>query len=204
MCSDADDFGQSASERMKGGEGELASHLRLPKERGVLALSLFYNFHQTNFTRTHSMNRQHTQLIDRLEATGKEFIAAVGQIPEKQINAVPTDGEWSLHQALAHTRDTEANVFTYRTGLILNSKTPPTVANFSQEEYNVDHYSPKEPVKKILTEFSKARRQLVKNLRATQDSDWKRYAIHPEYGNIPIEYIALHAYTHTLTIWSNS
>ena len=144
------------------------------------------------------MNKQHTQLVDRIEASGAELADALGQLSAEQIARVPKEGEWSLHQVMSHVRDTEVQVFAYRIGLILKNDAPPTVQNFDQEEWMRDHYSPSEPLKAIVAEFRGARRKLVKLLRGTKDSDWKRYAIHPLYGNIPIEYIALHSYAHSL------
>lgn len=144
------------------------------------------------------MNKQHTQLVDRLEASADELANALAQIPADQIALSPKDGEWSLHQVMSHVRDTEAQVFAYRVGLILNSDTAPAVKNFDQEEWTRDHYSADEPLKNMVAEFRAARRKLVKLLRGTKDSDWKRYAVHSLYGNIPIEYIALHSYDHTL------
>lgn len=144
------------------------------------------------------MNKQHTQLIDRLEASADELAGALAQLSAQEIARDPADGEWSLHKVMSHVRDTEAQVFAYRIGLILKSDTPPAVANFDQEEWTREHYSAQEPLKNIVAEFRSARRKLVKLLRGTKDSDWKRYAVHPVYGNIPIEYIALHSYAHTL------
>lgn len=142
------------------------------------------------------MNKQHTQLIDRLEASGAEVSKAFERLSDEQINRVPKEGEWSLHKAMAHLRDTEVQVFAYRVKLILNSDEPPHVQNFVQEEYFVEHYAPDEPRAKMVREFRKARRKLVKHLRATKKKDWARYAIHPEFGNTPLEYIARHAYAH--------
>ncbi len=144
------------------------------------------------------MNKQHTLLVDRLEASAAELSDALAQLSTEQIARVPNEDEWSLHQIMSHVRDTEAQVFAYRVGLILASETPPTVQNFDQEAWMREHYTPSEPLKEIVSEFRSARRKLVKLLRNTRDSDWKRYAIHPLYGNIPIEYIALHTYAHTL------
>jgi uncharacterized damage-inducible protein DinB len=142
------------------------------------------------------MNKQHTQLIDRLEASGAQVIKEFEKLSDEQVNQVPQNGEWSLHKAMAHLRDTEQQVFLYRVKLILNSDSPPQVQNFVQEEYFAEHYSPDEPRKKLVREFRKARRKLVKLLSDTKKKDWARYAIHPQYGNIPIEYVARHAYSH--------
>jgi hypothetical protein len=144
------------------------------------------------------MKKQHTALIARLEASAGEVAAAITHVTPAQIQRVPRPGEWSLHQAIAHLRDTEVQVFAYRAARILQENAPPVVASFNQEEWMRDHYTPDEPLQKILAEFRAARRKLVKLLRGTTDKDWTRYAIHPEYGRISIEYIALHAYNHTL------
>ncbi len=144
------------------------------------------------------MHKRHTRLIDRLEETGDEVVEAFGQLSDGQIQRVPKEGGWSLHAAMAHLRDTEVNVFLYRVKLILQSDAPPNVENFDQDEWNKMHYSADEPRDKIVQEFRKARKKLVKNLRGMRKKDWARYAIHPLYGKIPIDYIAHHAYSHTL------
>lgn len=144
------------------------------------------------------MNKQHTLLIERLQDSAAQVADAVKGLSPEQLNRIPKEGEWSLHGALAHLRDTDAQVFLYRTARILKEKEPPVVASFNQEEWSRDYYSADEPLKNVIGEFLAARRKLVKLLRGTTDKDWKRYAVHPEYGNISIEYIALHAYNHTL------
>ncbi|MBI4674360.1 MAG: DinB family protein [Chloroflexi bacterium] len=144
------------------------------------------------------MQKQHLQLIARLEASAVEVAVASKSVTAAQLKRVPREGEWSLHQALSHLRDTEVQVFAYRAARILKETEPPLVANFDQEEWMREHYVENEPLKKIVAEFRAARRKLVKLLRNIKDKDWTRYAIHPEYGKISLEYIALHAYNHTL------
>jgi hypothetical protein len=144
------------------------------------------------------MNKQHTVLLDRLEDSANQVADAVKQLSAERLNHIPKEGEWSLHEALAHLRDTDVQVFLYRVGRILKEQESPKVASFDQPEWSREHYSRDEPVEQIVSEFRTARRKLVKLLRGTTDKDWARYAVHPEYGVIPIEYIALHAYNHTL------
>lgn len=144
------------------------------------------------------MNTAHSQLIERLDDSAVQVATAVKPLSAEQIKRVPREGEWSLHQALSHLRDTEVQVFSYRVARILKETEPPLVANFDQEEWMREHYAENEALKKIVAEFRAARRKLVKLLRSTKDNDWTRCAIHPEYGKISIEYIALHAYNHTL------
>lgn len=144
------------------------------------------------------MNKQHADQIERLEASAGEVANALKRVTPAQLQRVPRPGEWSLHQALAHLRDTEVQVFSYRPARILKEPAPPVVANFNQEDWMREHYKADEPIQNIVAEFRAARRKLVRLLRNTTDKDWTRYAIHPEYGNISVEYIALHAYNHTL------
>jgi hypothetical protein len=144
------------------------------------------------------MNKQRKLLLERLDDSAKQVADAVKELSDEQLNQIPKEGEWSLHGALAHLRDTDKEVFVYRMARILKEKEPPTVAAFNQDEWNKEHYSPDEPMDKIMSEFLAARRKLVKLLSKTKKKDWARYAIHPEYGNIPVEYIARHAYNHTL------
>jgi hypothetical protein len=144
------------------------------------------------------MNKQHAQLVERLEASAGEVADALARLPDEILNRMPPDGGWSLHANLSHLRDTEVRVFMPRVQLTLSQDAPPMVQNFDQEEWMRGHYGPDEPVKQMVGEFRAARRKLVKLLQTARDKDWARCAIHPLYGRIPIEYTALHCYAHTL------
>jgi len=144
------------------------------------------------------MNRAHARLTDRIEESGKDLISYLAQLTDEEIHRVPAPNEWSIHGVLAHLRDTEQHVFLKRTKRILGAAEPPSVENFDQEQWNRDHYSPEEPRKKIIGEFRRARRGVLQLLRKTTDKDWSRWAMHPEYGKISIEWLATHNYSHTL------
>jgi hypothetical protein len=148
--------------------------------------------------RPRPMNRQHAKLIERIEESGNDFLAYLAELTDEEIHRVPGQGEWSIHAVLAHLRDTEEHVFLKRTKRILGASEPPNVENFSQDEWNRDHYSSEEPRKKIISELRAARRGLLRLLRKTTDKDWSRWALHPEYGRISIEWLAVHDYSHTL------
>jgi len=143
------------------------------------------------------MNKQHTQLVDRLEDSGEQVLEAVRKLDAARMQERQGE-EWSLHQVLAHLRDTDKQVFLYRLERILDSDAPPDVPVFDQDQWSREHYATSEPTENILSEFRRARRAFVKRLRATTDKDWARYAVHPQYGNISIEYLATHTYAHTL------
>lgn len=144
------------------------------------------------------MNRTHARLIDRIESSGKDLLFYLAQLSDEEIERVPGQGEWSIHAVLAHVRDTEQHVFLKRAKIILAASAPPAVENFDQEQWNRDHYSVHEPRKKIIAEFKAARQSLLRLLKRTTDKEWKRWAVHPEYGKISIEWLAMHAYNHTI------
>jgi uncharacterized damage-inducible protein DinB len=139
----------------------------------------------------------HARLIDRLEANGAELLWYVSLLSNEEIHAPPKPRAWSIHQTLCHLRDVEQQVFLYRAERILKEDAP-RVPDFDQDKWMRQHYSPREPIKNILNDFKTARRKFVTRLRRATDRDWARSAIHPEYGNISLEWLVTHCYNHTL------
>ena len=143
------------------------------------------------------MNRSRTAWIDRLEQSGKDYLRYVSRLSDSQIHDVPAPGEWSMHQVVAHVRDTERYVFLERVRRILK-ETHPAVENFDQDVWNRDHYDPSEPFKKIVADFRVSRRKLVSLLRKSKEKDWENWAMHSEYRKITIDWLVMHDYHHTL------
>ncbi len=143
------------------------------------------------------MNRQRAAWVDRLEQSGKDYFRYISQLTDADIASAPAAGEWTLHQVVAHMRDTEQLVFLARTQRILKEEHP-AVQNFDQDEWNKTHYDPNEPFKKIVAEFRAARRKLVSLLRKSTDKDWDNWAMHSEYNKISLDWLAMHNYHHTL------
>ncbi len=143
------------------------------------------------------MNRWHKGLIERLEANGKELVWYVGRLADDQIHALPEPNAWNIHQVLCHVRDTERQVFLSRAQRILKEDAPQVVA-FDQHAWMDQHYWPAEPLKTVLSQFKSARRRLIALLVKTNDKQWARYAIHPELGNISLEWLVTHCYNHTM------
>jgi DNA phosphorothioation-dependent restriction protein DptG len=143
------------------------------------------------------MNRQRAAWIDRLEQSGKDYLRYVSQLSEADLHRAPAPGEWTMHQVVAHVRDTERQVFLARVQRIMNEEHP-AVQNFDQDQWNKDHYDPNEPFKEIVADFRAARRQLVALLRKTKNADWDNWAIHSAYGKISLDWLVRHDYHHTL------
>ncbi len=143
------------------------------------------------------MNRTRAAWIDRLEQSGKDYLRYVSQLTETDVHHAPKPGEWTIHQVVAHVRDTEQRVFLARAQRIM-TEPHPAVQNFDQDEWNKDHYDPNEPFKKIVADFRAARRKLIALLRQARNADWDNWAIHSEYGRISLDWLVMHSYHHTM------
>ncbi len=142
------------------------------------------------------MNREHKRLVERLESSGEDLLSYLGKFSEQEILEQPAPNEWSIHQVVSHLRDTEERVFLYRVKRILKEDHP-EVPNFDQDAWQREHYSPTEPLKKMLADFRSARRKQIVLLRKTTDKDWDRTARHPEYGVISVNWLVNHNVNHT-------
>ena len=78
------------------------------------------------------MNRTRAALIDRLAASGDDFVWYVRHLDANELNAAASPGEWTIHQVAAHMRDTEQHAFLARAERMLK-ETHPSVENFDQE-----------------------------------------------------------------------
>ncbi len=143
------------------------------------------------------MDPRRAQLIDRLEASGQDYMWLVNRLEETEMFTPPAPGEWTIHQLVAHMRDTEEQVFLLRTERILR-EVHPAVLNFDQDVWNREHYLASEPLRKINSEFRAARRKVVRLLRQATKKDWDNWALHPEYGRISLDWLLEHNYHHTL------
>jgi hypothetical protein len=117
---------------------------------------------------------------------------------DEQIHTPPAPKEWSIHQVAAHMRDTQQRVFVYRAQRLVK-EAHPTVENFDQDLWHRDHYSPKEPLKDIISEYRIAHRKFIRVLRFATEETWQNYAVHPDFGKISLEWLALHNYQHNLS-----
>jgi hypothetical protein len=143
------------------------------------------------------MNRKRAGLVDRLEQSGKDYLWCLSQLTEEEIHAPTAPGEWTIHQVVAHVRDTEQHAFLARLERMLKEEHP-AVQNFDQDEWNKTHYDPNEPFKKIVAEFRAARRKFMQLIRKSTDKDWANWAMHSAYGKISLDWLAMHNYHHTM------
>lgn len=106
----------------------------------------------------------------------------------------PKEGEWSVHECLAHLRNIEREVFLYRVRRTVNEDRPPLEV-FDEEAYHRKHWSAAEPLPAMLTGYLSARQEMIDLLAAAPD--WSRQGIHATRGPVSLAWQADYALGHT-------
>lgn len=150
-----------------------------------------------NRGRVDNMDFKRQELIDRLEASGKEFVAWLKLFAPEQAHPASRANNWSPREIAIHLRDTEEQVFLLRTLRALQGDHSP-VPVFVQEDWAREHPSDDESLEDIVADFRAARRKLVRRLRNASNREWQAYAVHPKLGKLPVGLMAEFNYSHTL------
>ena len=106
----------------------------------------------------------------------------------------PKEGEWSVHECLAHLRDIERQVFLVRVGRIAREDRP-RLEFFDEVAYHREHWNEAEPLDSILGDYRSARAEIVSLLEGAPD--WSRIGVHATRGPIALEWQADYALGHT-------
>ena len=122
-------------------------------------------------------------LVNRLKQAAKEFYEACESLDP----STKLDGEWTLHQIVAHLRDLNQLVYEKRVRDILAEENP-LFENFDPEAWMLSHYEPNEPMKEILDEFITNIDGLCTTLSALPVEAWSRESRHETIGDkLPLQ-----------------
>jgi hypothetical protein len=143
------------------------------------------------------MEIKRKQLIDRLEANGKEFVSYFLQYADQDSRTAPASDQWSVRQIAIHMRDTEEQVFLLRSSRAL-TEDHPMASLFIQEEWDKEHPSDHESFEQIVGDFRAARRKLIRLLRNASNTDWNKFILHPKLGKQSVGLMAVFNYSHSL------
>ncbi len=109
-------------------------------------------------------------------------------VDEANLEIAPP-GEWSIRVVMAHLLSTEWQVFRMRLERML-TEDQPTVAIFDQVAWAAEYQKqPLELSSKIITDFTVQRQASIRLIENLKDADWKRTAIHPERGQISVDWL---------------
>ncbi len=118
------------------------------------------------------------KLLARLNEAMMEFCAACESFKDPFTKA---DGDWTVHQIAAHTRDVDQFVYGMRIRRTL-SEDNPQFQNFDGEAWMAEHYRSDEPLANILKEFAASIHDLHQILTAMPVEGWSRESRHETMG----------------------
>jgi hypothetical protein len=116
-------------------------------------------------------------LLDRYNGAAREF----RQAALSHASHPRGEGEWSVHQLAAHTRDVQELVYGARIRRTLEEENP-LFENFDGDVWMANHYKPDEPLETILDSLVKAVDGMVTQLRGIASAAWTRPSRHATYG----------------------
>jgi hypothetical protein len=135
------------------------------------------------------------RLLDRLEQQPAEFAAVVAGFPEREWSQHRDELGRTLHQIVAHVRHLETLAFRPRIQNILTEENPELTA-YPTHHFADGLYNPDEPMASILTEWSRARAEIVQWVRPLTPPDWGRLGFHPPSGARTLQWWVERTYSH--------
>ena len=133
------------------------------------------------------------RLHDRMAAVVGELRAALMAVldPRAPLEA----GGWNPHQVISHLRDVNEQVYLPRLHRIVDEDNP-QFENFDVYAWMAAHYDPKEPIEKMLAEFTHQCIDTAEWLRHLPLEVWSRPGTHPSYSTRTLQWWAERALGH--------
>jgi hypothetical protein len=138
-----------------------------------------------------------TELAARIGLIGDDIAWAIRGIDGAAEHYRPADGDWSVHEHLAHLRDMEQEVYLP----LLRWATVPDMLDpkdYSRRDWHERRYRPGEPLAAIYTDFSRMRDEALSIFREMDDATWTRWREETRWGPLTCEWIAELMYRHAL------
>jgi len=138
-----------------------------------------------------------TELISRLRQATDDLSWAVRGLTAQQLAYRPGGNEWSIHEHLAHLRDTEQQVYLP----LLRWATVPEMLDpldYNRRDWHDQRYDPDEPASRILDDIARMRDEELLIFRDMSDIVWTRWRTDTRWGPLTCQWIAEAMYRHVL------
>jgi len=140
--------------------------------------------------------------ISQLEDAPRQLREAVEGLSEKQLDTPYREGGWSPRQLVHHIADSNMNSYIRFKLAVTEDK--PTVKPYDQTKWSELADTKKAPVEDSLILLEALHRRWVLFLRTLSKADLKRVFVHPDAGEVPLDYnvgiYAWHTRHHTAQI----
>jgi len=138
-----------------------------------------------------------TELVARLRLATDDLAWAVRGLGTQDQHYRPADGEWSIHEHVAHLRVMEQEVYLP----LLRWATVPHMLDprdYSRREWHERRYQPAEPITTLLDEIGRMRDEELLVFRDMSDETWTRWRDDTRWGPITCQWVAELMYRHVL------
>jgi hypothetical protein len=137
------------------------------------------------------------ELLTRLRHATDDLVWATRGLTPPQWSYRPPDGEWSIHENLAHLRDMEQEVYLP----LLRWATVPDMLDpkdYSRRTWHEHRYRPNEPAAAILADYQRIRDEELLIFRDMRDHTWTRWRNDTRWGPLTCQWLAELMYRHIL------
>ncbi|MGE5596414.1 MAG: DinB family protein [Hyphomicrobiales bacterium] len=144
-----------------------------------------------------------TELVSRLRMATDDLAWVVRGLTPEQLTYSPDASEWSIHEHLAHLRDTEREVYLP----LLRWATIPDMLDpldYSRKDWHEQRYRRDEPIARILDDIAKMRDEELLIFREMSDTTWTRWRTDTRWGPLTCQWIAEAIYRHALDHLQNA
>lgn len=141
-------------------------------------------------------------LAERVTALPSDLDAAVEGLDEEQLDTPYRVGGWSPRQIVHHLADSHMNAFVrFKLGL---TEERPTIKPYDQDAWTMLSDVERVPVAASLGIVHGLHARWARLLEGMADADFRRKLVHPEIGEIDLDYLlqmyAWHGHHHTTQI----
>ncbi|MES2790820.1 MAG: DinB family protein [Planctomycetota bacterium] len=125
------------------------------------------------------------QMIDDYLAGSAQLRLTVGDLTDKQLDAIPIVGKWSIRQVICHLADFETIYADRMKRVIVESE--PNLPGGDPGKFAASLSYEKRSVRHELEVVSAVRRQMVTILQSLRSADFQRTGIHSRDGALTLE-----------------
>lgn len=138
-----------------------------------------------------------TELVSRLRLATDDLAWATRGLTADQLAYAPTPNEWSIHEHVAHLRDTEQEVYLplLRWAMVPEMLDP---LDYSRKDWHARRYRADEPVASVLEDIARMRDEELLIFRDMSDATWTRWRSDTRWGPLTCQWIAESIYRHAL------
>lgn len=129
---------------------------------------------------------QRTDKIDRIAACLPALRKAVADLNDEQLDTSYRDGGWTVRQVVHHLADSHANAYLRCKWIAAENNT--TLKTYEQDDW-ARFPDSKIPIGCSLTMLDGLHERWTAFLRTAPDSAWTNRAVHPDLGQISLDYL---------------